>query len=439
MTNPIIQLSVKLGDKFTGENLNTEFKKFTLTKPSCIEDQSNEYKKFLDSGIITQSIQNLLNNEIDGYIEEYVPKYISCFFNMKSEFTNLESYLFIGIDDDGTFSGIPINTSLLSFNELIQRLQTKILDAIDEKIIKNNNVTNEDIVSCIKPEILFFGPSAINKSYSDEIDNAIVQIQKYNEERAKIAKEIEIKKQHKGRYDYTFNSMTNEGLRNNDSNMKKLIKYISRQDDFGIEGFDMRNNDHIEFIAKCLKSYNKFDHYQPYNDYIKNLYIVDGQNNLIKRNINEFIPFIDTIPEKQSYLDMVLKTKMNLQRALKINLHEIIKKLTPKAKEKINAKRQDMNKELAKLQNHEKFIVGRINVLYDNFKTHMKKIIQHNENNFIIIRIIFKHTKFQTLLKDKYSLNSHNVGYVENEKNIYTQRTLKYIGNQLDPECTKMS
>tara|TARA_Y100000816_G_scaffold272296_1_gene237605 strand:+ start:348 stop:1349 length:1002 start_codon:yes stop_codon:yes gene_type:complete len=92
-----------LGDINDLETLNNEYKEFCLkTSYDAIYSKKN-ILNILNSGKLSNNYNSLIYQSIEFYFNNYIPKYISSFLN-----SNNSGNIFIGINDKGENTGIPI-------------------------------------------------------------------------------------------------------------------------------------------------------------------------------------------------------------------------------------------------------------------------------------------------------------------------------------------
>lgn len=145
------------------ETIHKEYKLFTLHPMGSsldINDESYAEKLFIDGTWIYNDsvIQNL-----NFYLETYLPKYTTAFLNSSSHTDKGEMYF--GISDDGIIHGIPYKGELN---------KNKILDKVKEILNSDKLKTNANLKDLIDIEII-----RINTTNYDKICNHNYIIENY--------------------------------------------------------------------------------------------------------------------------------------------------------------------------------------------------------------------------------------------------------------------
>ena len=412
MQKPVINIDIKLGAKFTTEDLNTEFKKFTISKSELIDTDIEEFNEFSSTGKITETMQNILKKLIKKYMENYIPKYMSCFYNIDSPFTNVESYFYIGIDDDGTITGIPINTSLLTYNDLHKILNNTIMDLIKTKIQFDPRLSYDDIYSCIGSQILVLNNRITNAFLKKSKENKL-KLSILSDNLRKLDSALSYEDQNKTEMTFLFDGLVYDEFKKNRNVTTKLITYMTKQKNFYINDYDSNNEDHNNFLADCLIHYDSKSYYDGF------------KNDLRNANISEFI------------------RNKSLKKAFQIYLNEKVKNLLIRIKKRLVILSDETKNNIASLTNQYKSNNGEYDKYFYNFCTHIENMLYHSENKYIIIKIIFRHDKYALLLNNlNIEKGTTMISYTEQKNGIPTQvvatRTLKYLNDKLDPECKKL-
>ncbi len=160
-----------LGKKIQKESFNSEYKEFCLQHVSCMYNK-NEISIILSSGKLCDDYNSLIYQSLQHYFFNFIPKYISSYLN-----ANTFGDIFIGIDDSGEITGIPILNNinhniiyglyykcisdLIQFNDIYNYISISIIPLnIDKTLI--NNILFDKLTSNYK--------SKFNKKIS-EYDN----------------------------------------------------------------------------------------------------------------------------------------------------------------------------------------------------------------------------------------------------------------------------
>ena len=137
-----------LGKKIEKESINSEYKEFCLQQVSSMYNK-NEISIILNSGKLCDDYNSLVYQSLQHYFFTFIPKYISSYLN-----ANTFGDIFIGIDDNGEITGIPILnninhniiyglyykaiTDLLEFNDVYNYISISILPlTIDTSLLNN--------------------------------------------------------------------------------------------------------------------------------------------------------------------------------------------------------------------------------------------------------------------------------------------------------------
>ena len=91
-----------LGKKKQKESINYEYKEFCL-QDTCSIFNKNEISTILISGKLDDNYNSLVYQSLQHYFYNVIPKYISSYLN-----ANTFGDIYIGIDDSGEITGIPI-------------------------------------------------------------------------------------------------------------------------------------------------------------------------------------------------------------------------------------------------------------------------------------------------------------------------------------------
>jgi hypothetical protein len=413
----IKNIDIKIGSIFPNESLNTEFKKFSINKNSPqIMTNKDEFDTFFISGIMTPKISQIIQNEILEYINFYVPKYVSCFFNMDTPFSHSESFFFIGIDDDGTLTGIPMNFSITDINIF----GNMIVDTIENTInmnVSDNLISKREILSCIEPYIIIFNKT--EKNFIDNISSKNKREMQTLEIKMKpLFESVNTEKIYREQLKKAGDEITVIKFKKNYFLIKKLFDNIISSSDFLIV-MNINNSVHTKFLFDIMMNFDPANYDKNYIDNIgKNLNIEEIYNNNDKK------------------------------KAVGTYLHEKIKRHTENLKKNIVSKYNTKKKEILEKELEYKSYNETYQNLYYDLNTHFTKI--NKNNNYILIKIKFNNNKYNYLLKHHPNYVNHSehlLSYKNLKKNasdnvsvefVKSQRRLKYVGDKLDPECFKI-
>jgi hypothetical protein len=408
----IIPLDYKVGTKFTGEDLNTEFKKFTIIDRKLNKSDKIILDDFFSTGIIDDEVNNFFIETIKKYIAYYVPKYTGCFFNSDNIFNNSESFFYIGVDDNGTFSGIPHNYTLTDYGELLNIINSSIDLSIRNNVI-TNNISYEQLNNCIEAKILI-----LNKN---ENQSQIIKSQSHRNKKNELKneieslnKEIEFETIKKTEMDLLFSSLATDQFKTNRIIPEKIIDLLIQQSNFPITNYDKKK--HYDYIYNCMTTFDT------------KLYVSDYETTMEKRTFEE-------------YRD---STRYTLE--LSTYIHEYIKNMLGRLRDRLKIFNENSARKIKELKDLYNRNIAHYENLYYDFSTYYDLVEQHRENNFIIIKIKFNLYKYNATLKSVYGNIDKNINLLSyREKNkkgetiiTSSKRTLKYLKDKLDPECQKI-
>lgn len=411
--NNIIKLQYKVGTKFINEDINTEFKKFSLTNIKFSKEENQELENFFATGIITQNFQKYLLQVIDKYLETYIPKYTNCFFNSDVIFNNKESYFYIGIDDDGLMTGIPHNESEYNLTQLYDLINFKIKEYVTKNVV-NNVISHDDIINCIEPQILILNKN-INIDFEKRSQQRKKEILEHKKNMNFLFEKLENIKLEKIEMDLLFKSLATDQFKKNRVIIDELINIVVSNTKFPISDYNKDNIIHKNFIRECTINFNT------------DLYVKDFENKIQLRPINEYM-------ENEIY-----------KNEISTLIHEYTKNLLVRLRNKLKFFGENSTKIIRELEGNYNKSSAQYENLYLDFSNYYDKIQKHKENCYIIIRIIFKNSMYDDYLK-KINISNKNdylLGYMEKNKDgkvlpVRSKRTLKFIKDKLDPECQKI-
>ena len=199
----------------TCETFQTEFKEFWVKYSPTLTMDKEAIKKVIYSGRICSEFQESITKNIEIYIKNYVPKYISCFAN-----SNTNGKLIIGIKDDGEYTGIPSITPIT-----LESIEQKVYN-LYPKYIKSS-ISIEKFKSLIDISVDTLEIPTITE-FDDPIDNIIRMCKQYKLNKACDTKQfIEDKlKWHSKMNRYRGLLM----ILNQDDTRNELIQYIKMRE-----------------------------------------------------------------------------------------------------------------------------------------------------------------------------------------------------------------
>ena len=160
----------KYNDYKGPERLDMEYKLFTLHPKGTDVDPNDEH--LAEKLLITAKWQfnNPVINNIDYYIDTYLPKYAAAFLNQESEPKKGEMYF--GMTDDGFVQGIPYQGQLNK-----KRIYEKIKSVLSSDSIK----ADTDVSKYISVEITQIDTSdfQFTKNHNKIIENYFLQKKEY--------------------------------------------------------------------------------------------------------------------------------------------------------------------------------------------------------------------------------------------------------------------
>lgn len=186
------------------ENLHREFKEFCFKIDLSIVFSNKEILEILTTGKWYSKMSSLILQNINLYLVNYLPKYISCFCN-----ANINGELYFGINDDGEITGIPSKIPLTSeiIMKMIIRNIPSYLDIPNSDLFLKQNISVNIVELDVDPILLD----------TTEVDNIIRQykskVRKKNEayRKYKIAKHKWLKRLN--RYRKLFTMINNKIIR----------------------------------------------------------------------------------------------------------------------------------------------------------------------------------------------------------------------------------
>ena len=137
---------MRLLDCLGEESLDREYKEFCLKVNSTPSVPYDEIKHIIQTGTITNALQDLINDSLAKTIVRVFPKYYASFAN-----ANLNGTLYIGVNDHGIITGIP--STAMTTTQFIQ-------DCINKAFI-NLTTPKETILASTELDIV---PLTVTKS-----------------------------------------------------------------------------------------------------------------------------------------------------------------------------------------------------------------------------------------------------------------------------------
>lgn len=94
------------------ETLYREYKEFCLKTTTSPTIPYHEIKHIIESGTITPSLQDIINESIHTTITQVFPKYFTSYAN-----SQINGSIYIGVNDDGVITGIPSGSLTVQYVE----------------------------------------------------------------------------------------------------------------------------------------------------------------------------------------------------------------------------------------------------------------------------------------------------------------------------------
>jgi hypothetical protein len=174
---------LKIGKYIGSETINVEFKELCFNSLINYFDNKTLYNLLYNDRVLnSKTFNNMVLNELTGYIEKYIPKYIGNFSK-----ANITGELYIGVDDNGLIEGIPYYGTLTpkKIAQMIYRarVNSRGVRLIDDEEIYDDTLIDEYYYK-LKVEIVhlqFFD----NKDIVDDIQKSkerLSEVEKYNDD-----------------------------------------------------------------------------------------------------------------------------------------------------------------------------------------------------------------------------------------------------------------
>ena len=94
---------LKIGKYIGSETINVEFKELCFNSLINYFDNKTLYNFLYNDRVLnSKTFNNMVLNELTGYINKYIPKYMGNFSK-----ANITGELYIGVDDNVLIEGIP--------------------------------------------------------------------------------------------------------------------------------------------------------------------------------------------------------------------------------------------------------------------------------------------------------------------------------------------
>jgi hypothetical protein len=285
------------------------------------------------------------------------------------------------------------------------------MELIKTKINFNPKLSHDDIYSCIDSQILIFNGKITSSFFQESKENKSKLLDLYNNIK-KVDNDLSYEEQNKTEMSFLFDGLVYDEFKKNRNITANLITYMTKLKKFYIIDYDPKNKEHNHFLTSCLTEYDPKSYYDGYESDLQNV------------SINEYI-----------------NNKL-LKKAFQIYLNEKVKDLLQRVKDRLRKLSNETKRNITKLTGQYKANTAEYEKFFYNFSTHIENMLQHAENKYIVIRIIFKHDKYNSLLT-KLGIKKENnmISFLEQKNGVSAQsvvtRTLKYINDKLDPECKK--
>lgn len=194
------------------ETVQTEYKLFTFHPKGTLLDPNDETyaENLLRSGdwIFNQQV---INN-LEFYLDTYIPKYTTAFLSHDSETENGEMYF--GVSDDGFIQGVPYQGELD-----IESIRSKVNSILDSDLIQSDHNLKDYVqIELIKIDTSDF---VLSLEHQKTIEDYFSQKKIYDE---KLGKYLEKKKKWCQRMDYYSDRL--HSLLNNPESRSAFLQYV---------------------------------------------------------------------------------------------------------------------------------------------------------------------------------------------------------------------
>lgn len=216
------ELGIKHCDNIGKETYEVEFKEFSL-KHDILVDQ--HIMASVLNNVVFDDFDNIMLRGIQLNLFEYLPKYISCFSNPNAVSSSKKGKLFLGVDDNGNVTGIPLTTDI-SVDLLMTFVYEQVRHMINEGFIQGSLDTSSNIHINIskldKPVKNNNFLLAKRERYLKSLDRFNANLNKHTDCKNQYEKDRHRWLLERSRYDMRFDEMVK------DSSVKgELIRYIN--------------------------------------------------------------------------------------------------------------------------------------------------------------------------------------------------------------------
>jgi hypothetical protein len=431
----IKQWPYPIGSKFTCENLNVEFKKVVLEFKTPTIKNDERIHVFLKKGVITEDIQKILMSSFTSALRDYIPKYTTCFLNTDHILSHRESFLYMGIDDNGIINGIPFNKNIITPQEICDEISNIIDDSINKKIVNDENI-KQMIKNCLSFNIFLFDKtkksffeSKMRKNFP-ELEKLKQEINKLNvefDELTKSKNELEILNENINQKIYIKSH--NSGI------VDKLFTYIIKSKDFPIR-YDNNNPEHRKFMRNVMTNFDPITNgaRRTRAQHEDNVWIIDDRDKntqTSKHGLHVYDRNYENNIARNNDIEFYIRTNDG-NHTLGTLFYEKIKKFVDRIREKTSLmytaeKQKEITLEKIKNDKYSMY-----ESMYYDLDIYYNIINYHNENMYFIVRLIFDTDKY----KKYFEGDIVKVGYY-NEKNekVFSKRDFKIGNNKIEPEC----
>ena len=135
------------------EDLNKEFKLFTIKKDPLVYYSDEEIRAIITNGILKPDKFNLMiTDNICHFFKYYVPKYLSAFGNSDLDYATL----YMGINDFGEITGVPFFSDITPkyLQSYLECIKTNISFDVFEDIKDNKHINVDDLLSKVSFEVI---------------------------------------------------------------------------------------------------------------------------------------------------------------------------------------------------------------------------------------------------------------------------------------------
>lgn len=289
-----LEYMLKIGKYIGSESINIEFKELCFNSLINYFDSKTVYNLlYNDKMLNSKTFNNMVLNELTGYIDRYIPKYIGNFSK-----ANITGELYIGVDDNGLIEGIPYYGTLTP-KKIAQMIYSAKVNSRGVRLIDDKEIYDDTLIdeyySRLKFEIVhlqFFD----NKDLIDDIIKSkekLFEVEKYNDELSiawKNYEEIYAKwiYEHNLYSDKLINILMNKEIR------KELKKYVT-------EEFNKNHNLNKTKLNTILSFYSHTKQY-----YEKLVFNIESINQIIHDIYN---PIVWLMKFKDYRLTQIRKSK----------------------------------------------------------------------------------------------------------------------------------